>query len=234
MDTPHACAVSGCLASAFARGFCQSHYRRLRLYGNPIGGHRFKPQGQCSVTGCAKLAKRMGLCVAHHHRWLRHGSPTGGRPTMHGDPFAWLREHCTDATDDCTEWPFARLSDGYGSIQYAGRTHSAAHVMCILAHGEPPTPEHEVAHGCGCGPSGCVSPRHLRWATRAENQADRLIHDTSPRGENCGTSVLSEADVRELRRLQGHLTLAELSAQYGVSRSTISAIHVGRTWSWLT
>lgn len=32
------CAVEGCGKKVRHRGFCESHYRRMRIYGNPLGG----------------------------------------------------------------------------------------------------------------------------------------------------------------------------------------------------
>lgn len=42
---------------------------------------------------------------------------------------------------------------------------------------------------------------NLRWDTLASNQADRLIHGTDHRGERQGSSKLTTADVRQIKKL---------------------------------
>lgn len=57
----------------------------------------------------------------------------------------------------------------------------------------------EVAHGDGNRTNNRVA--NLRYATRGENQADKVIHGTSNRGTKHPLVVLSEADVWEICRL---------------------------------
>jgi hypothetical protein len=107
--------------------------------------------------------------------------------------------------------------------------------MCELVNGHPPFERAEAAHACGNGKRGCVSPRHLRWATPKENNWDRVDHGTDNRGERCGTHKLKEPEVFEIDRLlssgSSHQDLADL---YGVHRCTITDIAKGKNWGWLT
>lgn len=64
-----------------------------------------------------------------------------------------------------------------------GRTHTVSRLVCEYINGKAPSPEHEAAHNCGKGHEGCVNPLHMRWATRAENFSDKVIHGTSMRGK---------------------------------------------------
>ncbi|WP_299813508.1 hypothetical protein [Tardiphaga sp.] len=136
--------------------------------------------------------------------------------------------------DECLIWPFARGGTrGDGLATFRGKQTSANYVMCILAHGEPPTPKHESAHSCGRGHDACVNPKHLRWATRKENLADRLIHGTHNRGEQGSAAKLCIAEVREIRKLRGALGQKEIAARFGVTKAAIHSIQVRKNWAWL-
>lgn len=70
------CAVDDCGKPVDARGYCQSHYRRLMNHGDPLGGKAKRPSGPCEVEGCAEPARRWGLCSAHSRALRTHGDPT--------------------------------------------------------------------------------------------------------------------------------------------------------------
>jgi hypothetical protein len=135
------------------------------------------------------------------------------------------------ATDDCLTWPFSRLGKGYGSLTQNNETIYAHRYICELAHGRPPTSEHEAAHSCGKGHEGCINPQHLSWKTPAENQADRLLHGTDGRGSRNQNAKLSEADVRAIREdTRKHY---EIAASYNVDRTLIGAIKSRKSWAHL-
>ena len=129
----------------------------------------------CSVEGCDRPHRVHGLCNMHYHRLRRHGNPLLGanRATEPGEPARFLREVVLHYRgDDCLIWKFSRR-DGYAAIKVLGRTKGVHVLVCEHEHGPKPSPKHEVAHSCLNGRFGCVTPRHVRWATHAENQARR-------------------------------------------------------------
>jgi hypothetical protein len=132
--------------------------------------------------------------------------------------------------NECLIWPYARIKAGYAQLGGGKYVHRLA---CEELYGPPPTPEHEAAHSCGNGHLGCVAKRHLSWKTHAENMADKLIHGTHNRGERQGRSKLTEANVREIRQLNGIFLDREIAAIFGVSRGTINDIMRRTTWGWL-
>lgn len=168
-----------------------------------------KPRTPCSVDGCQKDAVARNFCRAHWHRWRRYGDPTGGF-YEEGKGLEWLAAHVDHAGEACLTWPFGRTSRGAAAVNVDGRNVPAARVMCAMAHGPAPTPDHEAAHGCGKGHEACVNPRHLRWATRSENQQDRLIHGTHGRGERGGRAILTEEAVRRIRTTREPLAVMEI------------------------
>lgn len=190
--------------------------------------------GLCSVPGCIKRGiLRKGYCEPHYDRFMKYGTPYGGG-TFRGVPLAWLKNRKRYSGEDCLIWPFAERGEGYGAVSFNGKNERAHRVMCILAHGDPPTASHEAAHSCGKGHLGCVNPSHLSWKTRTGNQRDRIVHGTHNRGTRSAMNVLSEAAVMEIWAQRGVETQVALAARFNVNRSTVRAIHSGKSWSWLT
>ena len=75
---------------------------------------------------------------------------------------------------------------------------------------------------------------HLDWKTRAENEADKIGHNTHNRGERGGGSKLTETDVHEIRRLLSSGTLQQqIADHFGVHVMTISDINTRKSWGWL-
>ena len=133
----------------------------------------------CDVHGCGNIHDANGYCKAHNHRFRRYGDPLGSgrKVAQRGELVSWIAENANHSGDACLKWPFGRRkAKGYGSVTFRGVSTAAHRVMCILAHGEPPTSKHAAAHSCGMGHEGCVNPKHLRWATSKENAADAVMH----------------------------------------------------------
>lgn len=143
---------------------------------------------------------------------------------------AWIRMQISaPATSDCVLWPFSVRSNGYGAAYYQGKCTTAHRAMCTEAHGPAPTPMHDAAHSCGN--RACVNKRHLRWATRTENQADRFLHGTDDRGEKQYRSRLTTGQVTDIIRTQPRGSeVRRLAAELGVSRGAIYSIMRGKNW----
>ena len=187
----------------------------------------------CAVDGCNKVSDKKNFCNSHYLRFRRHGSPTAGGTSM-GAVEKWVADHVNHKGDACLIWPFAMLATGYGAMRFRGRNSDAHRTMCILAHGEPPTPKHEAAHSCGNGSGGCVNPHHLRWATRAENMEDRALHGSGNRGGTHYNAKLTEDDVRQIRAISSGLSQSEIAHQFGIDASHVSNIVSRKAWAWLT
>lgn len=89
----------------------------------------------------------------------------------------------------------------------------------------------EVAHNDGSRTNNCAT--NLRWATRAENQRDRICHGTHSRGERSSSAKFTNADVLRLRqfmRENPRVSNCELGRRYGVSHETIRAIRAKDTY----
>ena len=143
-----------------------------------------------------------------------------------GSSEAFLRAHLGWTADECLLWPYRTVPTGYGLAVVGGVQKRASRWMCILAHGEPPSARHEAAHKCGN--AKCVNPNHLRWATPAQNSADKLEHGTHNRGERSGRTRLTAEDVQAIRTAPPDLII--LMARYGVSKGCIAKIRSGQRW----
>lgn len=184
----------------------------------------------CTVDGCDRPMIAKNLCKRHYYLMRRNGDPTLVKRTP-SPAMDWLRAHVSHVGKDCLIWPFYRTSGGYAHVYNGICTSSACRVMCTLAHGEPPTPDHQAAHQCGRGADGCIHPDHLYWATCSENHLDKHLHGTMPFGESHPGSKLNDLIVREVRRrVASGETQQSVADDIGVSQSMISAIHLRKFW----
>lgn len=187
----------------------------------------------CAVEGCGKPKHTKGFCNAHYQRDRRHGNPLGLR-VFKGEAIRFVHEVALKHKgDECLIWPYARTKKGYPRVRVNGSTRTASRYVCELAHGKPPTDEHESSHSCGKGHEGCVSAEHLSWKTPVENQADKLIHGTLACGERTGTAKLTEVEVRQIRSMRGKASMSSIARTFNVSTSNIHAILHRKSWAHL-
>lgn len=89
--------------------------------------------------------------------------------------------------------------------------------------------------------------KNLKWGTKTENQADRLLHKTDNRGEKHGMSRLTKSQVLEIRRLAkgsntqhgkrkvdtGNGNYKAIAKKFGISPTTVGTIARKVAWNWL-
>jgi uncharacterized protein (DUF433 family) len=146
-----------------------------------------------------------------------------------------LRDVCSNVLasgeTECVHW-WGGKQQGYGTVYVGNRRAVGAHVIaCEMRNGPKPAGT-EAAHFCGV--RDCVNPFHLRWATSAENAADRLIHGTELRGDRSPSRKLSSVDVAEIRRMHAaDMALGDIARAFGISRTQVCCIAGGRSWKHL-
>lgn len=103
-------------------------------------------------------------------------------------------------------------------------------LVCAAFHGLPPSPAHNVAHFDNDRTNNHYA--NLRWATQAENIADKHRHGTRQIGERHGCAKLKADQVLEIRHLVaiGADTKAGIGRKFGVNRSTVYLIAARRKW----
>lgn len=173
----------------------------------------------CCVVGCGNPLVSKGYCGRHYQQIRKRGHVHNGK-AANGDLQAFVENVALQFdSDECLPWPYGKNGAGYGSMTF-NRKFGDAHVfVCRLAHGEPPSPVHEVAHNCGR--RECCNPRHLRWATRRENHADKIKHKTTNSSVRNGNCKLSDEQVGEIRALKGVLTYAEIANRFGINKDYV-------------
>jgi hypothetical protein len=190
-----------------------------------------KPKKVCSEEGCGRPTKARGWCDPHYKRWWRHGSPDGGRHNgLEGQRKFYREVVLAHSGKDCLIWPY-RTARGYGRMMEGGKDQVVSRLVCQDVHGPPPSPKHEAAHSCGRGHEGCVAPSHLRWATHKENIQDRFLYGRPPSGSGNGNSKLTDAVVREIRRLARSVPQKDIASRFGVSKGSVSMIVSRKTWA---
>jgi hypothetical protein len=89
--------------------------------------------------------------------------PTGGDEALLTQ--CWLWQGACSRRERGADRPVIQAG-GRGS-----RILIVARLFCEWQHGPPPTPGHEAGHTCPDGENAlCVSPHHLTWMTRTENE----------------------------------------------------------------
>lgn len=185
----------------------------------------------CSIVGCGRKHARLGYCDKHAYRFKKFGDPLIAGRTEPGEVHEWLERHKDYRGDGCLIWPYAKLPDGYGRLNFRGLSMRASRAMCILAHGQPPSDLHQAAHSCGKGGDACVHPEHVRWATPVENMQDAVEQGTISHGEARPMAILTDVAVADIRvRVSQGEGQAALAREYNVSVGTLNEVVLYKTW----
>ncbi|QGJ93008.1 HNH endonuclease [Gordonia phage Kabocha] len=203
---------------------------------------------KCQVAGCSKpiFNKGRGWCAMHYNRH-RRGVPFDKPEQVRGLslPDRFWQYVKRGRKSECWEWQGHRTDAGYGQfVMYPPdvsqkRTVVASRQAFALSHGREAV--HDVCHTCDNPP--CCNPAHLYDGTKSQNSLDMVsrgrdnwatgkMKARNLRGTKNGQSKLTEADVREIRKLyaQGGYTQQALAKQFGVAQSKVSDVINRRTW----
>ncbi len=133
--------------------------------------------------------------------------------------------------DECWPWSGATQHGGYGCLNENDRQIRAHRRAWQYANGAIPAGM-QVLHRCDNPP--CCNHAHLFLGTHADNMRDMFAKGrrTAALGESNGKSVLTEDQVREIKRTyKGRRgERKELLAKYGIAKGTLQAIMEGKTW----
>jgi hypothetical protein len=150
----------------------------------------------------------------------------------------WSR---VDKTDGCWCWVGSRNKAGYGQMWLNGKMERAHRLSWKIIKGDMPKGLF-LCHKCDN--RACVNPDHLFIGTQIDNMRDcankkRLWlqrHPESYYGAKHPGAKLTESDVMIVLKLleTRQYTNGEIASIYGVHRTTINKIAVGKNWSSVT
>lgn len=201
---------------------------------------------KCSAQDCERDAVAKGLCLMHYKR-VRNSGTTEKR-VQERRPLAdrFNEKYKVNDQTGCWEWTGA-LTDGYGVINAGGdsgpiRAHRVSFELFVGK-----IPDGNGYHGTcvlhRCDNPKCVNPEHLFLGTNADNVADMdakgrrvstprrgPLKDKSGmrRGSAHPAAKLDEEQVAEIRA--SAMDGQSLADRYGVSKTTISRIRLGKKW----
>ena len=127
----------------------------------------------------------------------------------------------------------AKFDNGYlrvGLRQNGKKSMFFVHRLVLLVFKGPCPPGKESCHGDGVRTNDYI--KNLRWGSRLENVADKVIHGTNPMGESHPIAKLSEDQVRQIRSLYSNGYLQrEIAAMFGIGQTAVGRIVNRKSWS---
>jgi hypothetical protein len=186
------------------------------------------------------------LSEKREQTYCRKGCATSARWSRRSvDNTYWPRIDRTGGAQACWLWQEGCDRDGYGKCRVPGFVERRAHrISYMLKHGHIPDGLW-VLHTCDT--PRCCNPAHLFLGTVADNNADMIAKgreargdqsgarkhpERVPRGHDCHSAKLTDAQVEEARRqyATGLYRQVDLAAIYGVSQTTIGKAIRGASW----
>lgn len=149
-----------------------------------------------------------------------------GKPRTRLEDRFW---QSVDKSGDCWIWTGSRHSCGYGQIATKAQKPITTHRLSYIIHNGPIPSGMVIRHTCDNPP--CVRPDHLVLGTHADNVADKVAKKRHRWGSRMPTAKLTESDIPIIRRmLASGVEHQEIASRFGVSRTAITYINIGKTW----
>lgn len=182
---------------------------------------------KCEVDGCNEKHYGRGFCTMHYRRFKVTGDPLKTKTSPNKACVNFIKDAIDFVGDGCLEWPYYIGTSGYAQSTIQGKSYSVHRIVCKTVYGEPSKEKPDVAHSCGN--RKCVNPKHLRWASKKENMADKTLHGTEQRGSANPRSKITEQIAEEIFKSED--TVSFLAEKYKISKKIIWDVRSGKTWT---
>lgn len=134
--------------------------------------------------------------------------------------------------DYCHSWTRGNLIYGYGTMHLNNRREQVIRLVLTLDNID--LTNLVVRHKCHN--RACIKRSHLTYGTVAENIQDTVDANRQAKGEQIGTSVLTEQQVLIIVELLKTTSLScfQIARRMEIKESTVKNICFGSTWNHLT
>lgn len=235
MATSRLCLIPDCNKPAKSRGWCNAHYERYRLHGDPLG-LGYSPKRK---SGRSEMVLTCETCGSDFRPWK--GRETTSRVCSLQCNGPLTKEaisnrpedffSCIDKTEGgCWVWRGPLRWSGYGTFNLAGAKH-LAHRYSYELHKGPIGEGLFVCHSCDNPP--CVNPDHLWLGTMADNMADMAAKGRAHKGPSVHSAdhPLAKLTAEKVRAIRlDSRTGKQIAADYGVCTTTIYSVKSGKHW----
>ena len=148
------------------------------------------------------------------------------KPTLSPQERFWAKVDKSGGPEACWPWTGAQDKTGYGYFGESAKSHWLAHRYAYtLAYGSI-AKDLFICHRCDNRP--CCNPLHLFAGTHTDNMRDSKAKKRNAWGERAGPSRFKEAQIYEIRKLEGAMTPTKVAELYDTSK-----VHVWRIWKRL-
>lgn len=148
-----------------------------------------------------------------------------GRPPI--DVHQRIQTHITKTDNGCLEWNGFKNGSGYGMVWLNGK-HRRVHRIVLSKKLGRPLEDSEVTRHM-CHNPACCNPDHLEAGTTQDNIQDKILAGRQSKGEGNGASKLTDAQVEEIRKINGKVSLRDIANLYNIHYVHVSRIQSGRS-----
>lgn len=147
-------------------------------------------------------------------------------PSKYSDPLERFSKHVMpEPNSGCWLWLGTESAHGYGQIRINGKWMLAHRLSHEIHKGSIPEGASVLHH---CDNRLCVNPDHIYPGSAADNVRDMVSRQRNRRGSDHGHAKMTESNAREI--LASTLSNEELGQRFGVSRTAVYHVRIGKTW----
>ena len=81
-----------------------------------------------------------------------------------------------------------------------------------------------------CDNTNCINPEHMELGTQLDNIKDTVVRGRTTRGERNPACKITTEIAKEIRGLQGELSISKVAEKYNISVRQVWRIWTGENW----